>query len=274
MKLIWLTDIHLNFVDEATTADLCQAVQDAEPGAVLIGGDIAESDDFARYLQRLARCTPAPVYFVLGNHDYYRSSIRAVRNAAAALNAPGADITWLPRAGFVQLTPRTTLTGHGGWGDGRAGGFLRSSVILNDYVLIEELRQSHNAAGSGSIITRRLLEKLHALGDETAEHFRTVLPAALEASEHVIVLMHVPPFHRACWHNGQLSDDDWAPHFVCQAAGEVLEEMMEQNPTRNMTVLCGHTHGGGEAQIRDNLRVLTGPAVYGQPGLQPPLIVD
>lgn len=35
-----------------------------------------------------------------------------------------------------------------------------------------------------------------------------------------------------------------------------------------MTVLCGHTHGSGEAHILPNLRVLTGGVVYGKPGIQ------
>lgn len=35
-----------------------------------------------------------------------------------------------------------------------------------------------------------------------------------------------------------------------------------------MTVLCGHTHGGGESRPLSNLRVFTGPAEYGEPKLQ------
>lgn len=35
-----------------------------------------------------------------------------------------------------------------------------------------------------------------------------------------------------------------------------------------LTVQCGHTHGGGEAQIRPNLHVITGPAEYGLPVVQ------
>jgi hypothetical protein len=41
-----------------------------------------------------------------------------------------------------------------------------------------------------------------------------------------------------------------------------------------MTVLCGHTHSSGEAQILPNLRVLTGGAVYGKPALQRVLEVE
>jgi len=35
-----------------------------------------------------------------------------------------------------------------------------------------------------------------------------------------------------------------------------------------MTMLCGHTHGDGEAQVLPNLRVLTGGAIYGKPVIQ------
>ena len=35
-----------------------------------------------------------------------------------------------------------------------------------------------------------------------------------------------------------------------------------------MTVLCGHTHSPGFAQILDNLEVRTGGAQYGEPALQ------
>ena len=35
-----------------------------------------------------------------------------------------------------------------------------------------------------------------------------------------------------------------------------------------MTVLCGHTHGRGEARILENLLVLTGGATYGKPEVQ------
>jgi hypothetical protein len=50
--------------------------------------------------------------------------------------------------------------------------------------------------------------------------------------------------------------------------GEVLTEAMTAHADRQMTVLCGHTHGAGAAQVRPNLRVLTGGAAYGTPQLQ------
>jgi predicted MPP superfamily phosphohydrolase len=39
-------------------------------------------------------------------------------------------------------------------------------------------------------------------------------------------------------------------------------------PPDKLLVLCGHTHGGGELQVLENLRVVTGPAEYGKPVIQ------
>jgi hypothetical protein len=79
---------------------------------------------------------------------------------------------------------------------------------------------------------------------------------------------HVPPFRESCWHEGQVSNDDWLPLFTCKAVGDVLVEAMAAAPDQKMTVLCGHAHGGGEAEILPNLRVLTGGARYGNPAVQ------
>ena len=118
------------------------------------------------------------------------------------------------------------------------------------------------------------LQKLHALADEAAAHFRALLPDALQRFEKLIVVTHVPPFREACWYRGRPSDDAWLPHFSCKVVGDVLAEAMAAHPDRDMTVLCGHTHGAGEAQILPNLRVLTGGAIYGKPNIQRVLKVD
>lgn len=112
------------------------------------------------------------------------------------------------------------------------------------------------------------LAKLHALGDEAAAHFRTVLPGAMTRFRHVFVATHIPPFREACWQEGRVSGDDWLPFFTCKAAGDALVEAMATAPDLRMTVLCGHTHGGGEADVLPNLRVLTGGATYGRTEVQ------
>ncbi len=275
MKIAWITDPHLNFVSHADIDQFIEEVRDVHPDAVLIGGDTGEADSFAAYLERVADALGLPVYFVLGNHDYYKGSISGVREAARGLNRRP-DLNWLTDSGPVWLTDRTALVGHGGWGDARVADFLKSDVVLNDYLLIEELREasSDGVPSPEKILSKNLMTALQSLGDEAAAHFRRVLPEALERYDHILVLMHVPPFREACWHDGHLSDDNWAPHFTCAAAGEVLLEFMEHHPHRRMTVLCGHTHSSGYVQMRENLEVFTGDAKYGQPKVQRMFDVD
>ena len=163
------------------------------------------------------------------------------------------------------MTEETGLVGHDGWADGRLGDYARSDVVLNDYRRIEELSGLDKEAR---------LERLHALGDEAADYLRTLLSEALRRFRRVIVLTHVPPFREACCHNGQISNDDWLPHFSCRAVGDVLSEAMTAHPECEMTVLCGHTHSPGEVLVLPNLRVLTGGAEYGRPEIQRVLIVE
>jgi hypothetical protein len=148
--------------------------------------------------------------------------------------------------------------GHDGWSDGRLGNYPRSLVKMNDYKLIMEL------TGLNKLDRWEVLKRL---GDEAAEHLRRVLPPALETYREVALLTHVPPFREACWHEGRISDDDWAPHFTCQASGQAVLEIMRQHPDRRLTVLCGHTHGGGETAPLQNLHVITGGAEYGNPAI-------
>jgi 3',5'-cyclic-AMP phosphodiesterase len=276
-RLVWLTDPHLNFVPADRIDRLKYEISLHRPDALLIGGDVGEAPDWARLLENLAGASSVPAYFVLGNHDFYRSSIASVRAEAARLSGRSPHIRWLPRAGVVRLGEETVLVGHDGWGDARTPSYDTSDVILNDYLLIEELRAAsgaddltaEQAAHSGtSLLTPRLKVALHALGDEAADHFRRVLPEACAAARNIFVVTHVPPFREACWHDGRLSDDNWAPHFTCVAAGEALAECMRAHPDHRMTVLCGHTHSAGEARVLPNLTVLTGGARYGSPAVQ------
>jgi 3',5'-cyclic AMP phosphodiesterase CpdA len=255
----WLTDLHLNFVTPGHIGRLCGAVLETGADAVLLGGDIAEAPDVVEHLEGLDARLGLPIYFVLGNHDFYQGGIARVRAAVRALCARSPRLHWLPGSGVVGLTRETALVGHDGWGDGRLGDYERSRVLLTDYLLIEEL---------AGLDGRERLRRLNALGDAAAAHFRAVLPAALTRFRRLIVLTHVPPFREACWHRGRISDDDWLPHFACRAVGEVLREAVFARPGCEMTVLCGHTHSAGEAQILANLRVLTGRAEYGRPEVQ------
>jgi hypothetical protein len=258
-RFLWITDIHLNFVGQAGAANFLGELAAVEADGILLSGDIGEAPDVTLYLNALNSALGRPIYFVLGNHDFYRGTIAGVRRKVEELCAACPNLCWLPLAGVVALTESTGLIGQDGWGDGHLGDYWGLAVHLNDWRFIGEF--------IGLDVAQRL-DKLHALGDEAAAHFAAVLPEALARFRHLIVVTHVPPFREACWYDGRISDDDWLPHFTCKAVGDVLAQAMTAHPDRQMTVLCGHTHGAGEAQVLPNLRVLTGGAVYGKPALQ------
>ncbi|MGE0870386.1 MAG: metallophosphoesterase [Kofleriaceae bacterium] len=259
MRATWLTDIHLNFLRPLALRAFYDRVKAERPDALLVTGDIAESDSFGRFVSELASHTGAHVYYVLGNHDYYRSSIRRVRDALAR---PIAGATWMPAAEPMRVGARTTLIGIDGWGDARCGD-LGSTVDLSDWQLIEELARRDR-------LTR--IETLQRLGSNEARalaHKLTQVPPNAD----VLVLTHVPPFAEACVYGGTQSEPGWLPWFTCIATGEVLLDHATRNPAQRITVLCGHSHGVGVCRPAPNLEVRTGgwpPNVeeYGNPVVQ------
>jgi len=258
-RLAWATDVHLNFLSGSGLEAFREALARQEADLVVLTGDIAEAPTLEPLLTVLAAELKTMIWFVLGNHDYYRGSIPRVRDVARALGDRSQWLGWLPAAGVVELTRDVALVGVDGWADGRAGDWERSPVMLNDYLLIAELAGLTKADRLG---------RLQELGDAEAAALRAPLAEALDKYRKVIVATHVPPFREACWHEGKISNDDWLPHFTCLAVGDVLREAALTHPDRKIRVLCGHTHSPGSAEILPNLKVLTGAAEYGEPRVQ------
>lgn len=257
-RLAWMTDIHLNFLGTIQIENWLRELKKEQFHALLISGDIGEADSLEDYLIRIGGKLGVPIYFVLGNHDYYRSSIENVRANIRRLHNENAGLNWLPEQGIVQLSEAVAMVGHGGWGDGGYGDFMNSSLMLNDYILIQELNDL--------TLSNRLL-KLQALGQDATDYIQRILPLALARFEHIYVALHVPPFQESCWYDGKTppDDDDYLPHFTCKAVGDVLLKIADDYPDKQITVLCGHTHGSGETTMRPNLHVITSGAEYGQP---------
>jgi 3',5'-cyclic AMP phosphodiesterase CpdA len=265
-RLAWLTDLHLNFLPYAQVDEFLGRVEAIEPDAILITGDISEAGDLGGMLRHIDERIVRPVFFVLGNHDFYHGSIRDVRALATRMcDSAAGQLRYLTAmAEPVELTPTVALVGHDGWADARLGDYERSLVMMNDYRLIAELA-AHGKRDRWPI--------LQALGDEAAQHVRTVLPRALARYPHVLLATHVPPLREACWHEGRPSDDEWAPHFTCKAMGDAILEIMHDHPQRKLTVFCGHTHSPGECRPLPNVEIFTGGAQYGLPAVQRVLFI-
>ena len=260
-QLSWLTDPHLDFLRPAAQEAFIEELARCQQDGLLLTGDIAEASSLLPILSQLDQHLSKPIWFVLGNHDYYRGSIVRTRAAVRRWCKQSRHSHWLPDAGVVTLTKTTALVGHGGWGDGGYGDFLGSTILLNDYRMIEELQLSR-------LGRERLFAQLQHQGREAAAVLRPLLEDALASHREVLLLTHVPPFVEACWHEGRAVLNEWTPHFTCRAVGALLLELMARHADRKLRVLCGHTHSPGVAWIRPNLVVHTGGAVYRQPALQ------
>ena len=256
-KIVWLTDIHLNFVAPEVTEEFVASVRDMQPGAILLGGDIGEADSVAGFLSAMAEAWDCPIYFVLGNHDFYRGSIAEVRELATNLATSLDHLVYLTAEDDVfALTDSVGLIGHDGWADARVGDYMRSTVMMNDYRLIEELK-NHDKTSR--------LDELRRLGDHAGEAISRRLLSAVEKYDELYLLTHLPPFLEACWHDGKISDEEWSPHFTCMAIGHAIRDVMRTRPEKKLTVFCGHTHGEGTCQPLPNVLVETGGADYGTP---------
>jgi 3',5'-cyclic-AMP phosphodiesterase len=267
MRLAWLTDIHLDFVEPVDVDPFVKEIADSNPDSVLISGDISTATTIEYHLSLLEKRLRIPIYFVLGNHDYYEGSVGDLRKRVLGICEKSQNLHWLTGNGIIQLTKKTCLIGHDGWADGRFGDYSGSEVLLNDYFLIKEF-QLLGIAGLSIEEKYGRLQLMQVLANQAATHFARFLPDALHSFEQIILLTHVPPFREACWHESRISDNDSLPHFSSKVVGDILVKEMMAHAAKKLLVLCGHTHSPGEVDILSNLRVLTGRSTYGSPEVQ------
>ncbi len=252
----WLTDVHLNFVNLPAREAFAERLAADRLHGLLITGDISEADDVAWQLQQLSHEAACPVYFVLGNHDFYRGSIARVRKTMEDLCTQHSHLHYLTGRSPIRLSDQWILCGDDGWADARVGNFYRSNVRMNDFRLIEELTE---------LDSRARCRFLRREGTASALRLGRQLAAAASLSDRIVVLTHIPPFRESCWYDGGHSDDNWAPFFVCHAVGWILQRFCRLHPQHEVLVLCGHTHHAGRSRIAQNLTVWTGAAEYGSP---------
>lgn len=264
MKLIWLTDIHLNFLEENKRTSFYHELIATDSEGVVISGDIAEPPSIESILKEMTSTTQKPIYFVLGNHDYYRGSINDLRNKMTSITKDEPFLFWLPASGPQKLNNNVVLLGRDCFADGRYGDYTNSRVVLNDSRMIVDLLQS-SALGKYP-----LLEKIQQLADQDANELEKSIEQAIRSynPKKIIILIHVPPFREVCMHEGEISNDDYLPFFSSKVTGEILMHVAESYPEVEFLALCGHTHSKGLFKPCSNLTVKAGASEYGKPSIQ------
>lgn len=281
MRIAWLTDIHLDHlwprdvrdVDVVDTppriVDFCDNVENQNFDAIVISGDISIAghrfiDNFfatTEYcLKYLSERFNKPIYFVLGNHDYYFGSINETRAKMVQLSNKSNGLTWLTNGYIVNLSSEIGLVGHDGWYDLR-NGTLTHQYVMSEFEYVSEFsgyRWDWNIAK----------KKCQELADDAAEYFLEVIPEALKIYNKLIVVTHVPPFVEASKYRGKPTDEDHLPFYSCKAVGDALLKVAKDHPTKEIVTLSGHTHGFADYSPLPNLRSLVCSSWYGSPSLQ------
>lgn len=266
-QLVWITDPHVNFASHFALANFIDTVNRAEPLAVVITGDIAESGNVSDAMFLFDEAMSCPVYFVLGNHDIYDSSVGYMKEQMKKLfgsNGKSKKTLWIPgyddNDGVVEVAPGVGLIGHDGWYDGRYSSVHNSKLKMSDFHTVSEMAHCYDYT--------QLAACLAELAYESAEYTLRTLPVAFEKFNTVFFITHVPAWPENAVYQGKVSDQHWLPYFSNRHLGDSLLKVMSKQPSnKKLIVLQGHSHGYAYHQPLHNIHSYTGFAQYKHPSI-------
>lgn len=271
-RLAWCTDIHLDFLSSRPNKiiDFINSIKNSGVDGVAITGDISTADQLAHHLGMLDQGLQLPIYFVLGNHDYFNGSIEGVRKAMHGLTNHSPYLKYMPTLPYVSVGS-AAIVGHDGWYDGLNGDWKQSNFLMNDWAMI--LDYVNNGGGHSNLITRnhdlkKIVDKSQELALEGVQHIHDGIKAAVKYHKSIIVLTHVPPWQESHIFQGRVGDASAQPWFTSKMMGTMLEDASRSFPDVKFTVLAGHTHGKFDGQITNNIKCHVGGAEYGEPVVQ------
>ena len=251
----WLTDPHFNFLSQKKVIEFFLTLDCENLDGVFITGDISTGTQVARHLKQLSQIFRKPIYFVLGNHDFYRSSFSLVENQMVGLTKNRSNLHYITNSEPISLSPDTALIGHDGWYDAGWRSPLTNLVFIWDWFFISEFRALFSNDDR--------LEFSRKRAEAAAEVVRMRLRKAFENHSTVMFLTHFPPWPEAdpCSHS--LLERFWHPYNSSRVMAKMLEAEMLQRPEKKLIVLAGHTHDDSYVRISDNIEIRVGGAGRG-----------
>lgn len=271
MKIAWATDIHLDFLQRDGGTNLVRQVfveplVASNPDAVIISGDISLSDMLEDHLRLIDAAVRCPVYFVLGNHDFYGGSFESVRSAVMRASLGSRNLRYLTvEKEPISLAPGLTLVGHDGWYDAHYGRPFSAGLVMSDWLQIDDFASRlHSFPGGASIDPHSIAGVAREAAFKAAEHVLETSRLAAQSSKNVIVVTHVPPFPEIHEQGGKGNHEAAIPWYTSRFMGEAIDQVSMENPGVNFTVFCGHTHHKARLR-RNNVDCYVGGSEYGEP---------
>lgn len=270
MRFAWATDPHLDHCNQRTRDAWCDAVIGRDVDGLFLTGDIGEAKTVVELLTDVSDRlnNEMPIYFVLGNHDFYCGSYEKVTKACSRLPAQLHYLTlkpvmWLDD--FEGMPGTTAIVGQDGCADWLLGDESHSNVWLTDYQVTWDYMHRPR---------EEIRNKVRARARAQARRGQKMIDEAIRLNaKQIVFLTHVPPFRESAVYNGAPSDDNWLPFFTSKTMGDMLTGRAKLHPDVNFLVLCGHSHGKGVFKPLPNLECRTGSACYGRPELQEDIVI-
>lgn len=259
-RLAWCTDLHLDLATDLNRNRFLNGLSSTVYDAALVTGDIATATSIAAHLKTLAAaCHPRPLYFVLGNHDFYGASLAYTYDQVTRLCRSVPNLFHLQDMPPVTLGPNVVLAGHHGWADARCGWGSRTVIESPDHSQIADF---HGLTRAGRY------DKMEMLARQSSSALRRRVLAGFRAHRHVLIASHVPPFPTTARYDGKPCGDTHLPHFTNVTLGAMLIAIAKRNGHKQISVISGHTHNKTEQRILNNLDARVGGARSGTPEIQ------
>jgi len=253
-RYLWLTDTHLDKVFPWTLARFILHIIKEDPAGIFLTGDISNGLLTCWHLKLLARFIKCPIYFVLGNHDYFFHSLDGMHAKIRKLCAEHSNLIWMTEAGIIKLNDEFALIGTDGWYSAENGNpeYLRFTF---DWFMTEDFRRmpSMNAR----------IDKWRAMADWSALDIMGKLEGAIAQDyKNIIILTHQPPWIEATRDVGTILEKYWLPYNTNIRLGKVIERVMGAHKKKHATVLSGHCHTDNWIYVSRNIECKVQRAKY------------
>lgn len=255
-RLTWCSDVHLEFLSDESIVRFSESLASYPSDGIVLTGDISNASKLVYHLSVLERIVSRRVFFVLGNHDYWGSSVENVRKKMHELHNVSQYMKYLSELSYVPVSPVTAVIGHDGWYDAIHGNWQTSNFGLNDWNNVHDFISVGGSANRASIVG--VSRKLSL---EAATSVMNSIKAAVRYHKNIVILTHVPPVP------SKLGDADGVPWFTSKLMGDCLIAASRAYPDVKFTVLCGHQHAVEKHTLANNMIVHVAGATYGSPAI-------
>jgi len=106
LKILWLTDTHVDKMSAENDQELLDFILASKADGMWLTGDIGDPPHNIEFLKALFERFKKPVFFVLGNHDFYTYKIADLRFKMTQL------VKSYPLANYLSETPGLDNDGH------------------------------------------------------------------------------------------------------------------------------------------------------------------